>query len=455
MDARDEDVRASQDLALEVQETPNGLTTRPDPLRPGDPRLLGDYQILGRLGEGGMGTVFLGRGRDTGLVAVKVIRAEIARISRYRERFCREAAAARRMARSCTAQVFDVACDVAGALYLVTEFVDGPPLARAVAAQGPLGPADVERVAVRVATALRAMHGVGLVHRDLSPANVLLSPLGPTVIDLGLARVSDDAPRGPRGRLTGAPTYMSPEQASGHRVSGAADIFAWGGLVMFAATGAPPFGTGTTAQQLRRLQCAEPDFDRFDAALGDGVLTALVHAAMSRESATRPSADDLVRALIRPGDAPAAVSSCLDILPAPPPRAFPTVIPLTAAPVTATALPVVSTAPSSGRPAVAEVPVPADVSPDEGHGATGPDEPPPTSSAAGAGETSAVLTPVRDSPPAVGAPDLPGGPGGAAVSGEAAVPGVPVRAPGTGAVGAVGAVGGREGPDRRAGGPGA
>ncbi|MCK9923444.1 serine/threonine protein kinase [Frankia sp. AgPm24] len=307
MDARDEDVQASQDQALDVQGPPSGLTTRPAPLRPHDPRLLGEYRILGRLGEGGMGAVFLGRGRDTGLVAIKVIRTEITRIPRYRERFCREAAAASQVANRCTAAVLDVARDASGALYLVSEFVDGPTLAQAVAARGPLGAVEVERIAIGVAAALSAMHSAGLVHRDLSPANVLLSPLGPRVIDFGLARVSDDAPRGPRGRIAGTPAFMSPEQASGHRVRSATDIFAWGALVVFAATGEPPFGNGTAAQQMRRLQCDDPDFDRVDTALGAAALATIVRVAMRRESAARPSADDLLRHLVRSEDALAAV----------------------------------------------------------------------------------------------------------------------------------------------------
>ncbi|MCK9896386.1 serine/threonine-protein kinase, partial [Frankia sp. AgB32] len=287
------------------------MTTRPEPLRPGDPRELGEYRVLGRLGEGGMGTVYLGRGRDTGLVAVKVIRADIARLPRYRERFRREADAGRLVARFCTAEVLDVVDPVDGEPYLVTEFIDGPTLARAVAVHGPLGGADVERVAVSVAAALSAIHGAGLVHRDLSPSNVLLSTFGPRVIDFGLARVSDDAPSGPRGRVAGTLAYMAPEQARGHRVSGAADIFAWGGLVLFAATGRAPFGDGPTVDQLRRLLHSDPSFDCLDAPLRDAV-----RAAMRRESAGRPSAEELLRQLIQPGvAAETIITSRLDVVP--------------------------------------------------------------------------------------------------------------------------------------------
>ncbi|WP_423748176.1 serine/threonine-protein kinase, partial [Frankia canadensis] len=322
MDSRDNgDAAVAGDAIAATPAAPRqpagGLSTRPDPLRPGDPRDLGEYRLLGRLGEGGMGTVYLGRGRDTGLVAVKVIRADIARVRRYRERFRREAAAARRVARFCTAEVLDVV-DPAGddPPYLVTEFVDGPTLAHAVRAHGPLGSADVERVAVSVTAALSAIHGAGLVHRDLTPSNVLLSPLGPRVIDFGLARVPDDGPTGPSRRIAGTPAYMAPEQARGQHVTSAADIFAWGGLVLFAATGRRPFGDGSTAEQLRRLLHTEPTIEGLPAGLAG-----IVREAMRRDPARRPTAQELLRRLTHPGVAPETIVTCpLDVLPAEPPN---------------------------------------------------------------------------------------------------------------------------------------
>ncbi|WP_055749044.1 PASTA domain-containing protein [Frankia sp. AvcI1] len=335
------DARENVDEVTEPRETTTGLATRPDPLRPGDPRELGEYRILGRLGEGGMGTVFLGRGRDTGLVAVKVIRADVARIPRYRDRFRREAAVARRVARFCTAEVLDVVDPPDGQPYLVTEFVDGPTLARAVATHGPLGSADLERVAVSVAAALTAIHGAGLVHRDLTPTNVLLSPLGARVIDFGLARVSDEAPSGPSGRVAGTPAFMSPEQARGETVTSAADIFSWGGLVIFAGSGRKPFGDGPTSAQLRRVQHADPTLGDLDPALA-----AVVRAAMRREPAGRPTAEELLRRLVRPGDAAQTiVTSPLDILP---PRTGLSISPPTSPPASRT--PPAGPPPSGSRP---------------------------------------------------------------------------------------------------------
>nr|WP_232292100.1 PASTA domain-containing protein [Frankia sp. QA3] len=258
-----------------------------------------------------MGTVFLGRGRDTGLVAVKVIRADIARIPRYRDRFRREAAVARRVARFCTAEVLDVVDPPHGQPYLVTEFVDGPTLARAVAAHGPLGSADLERIAVSVAAALTAIHGAGLVHRDVTPTNVLLSPLGARVIDFGLAQVTDEAPSGPSGRVAGTPAFMAPEQARGETVTSAADIFSWGGLVIFAGSGRKPFGDGPTSAQLHRILHTDPALGELDPALA-----AVVRAAMRREPAGRPTAEELLRRLVRPGAAAETiVTSPLDIVP--------------------------------------------------------------------------------------------------------------------------------------------
>ena len=163
---------------------------RAAPLGPGDPEWVGPYQLLGRLGAGGMGTVFLGRGDDGEPVAVKVLRPELAGDPSFLRMFRHEVAAARRVVGFCTARVIDA--ELSGELpYLVTEYVDGVRLDRAIAASGRLAATDLAGLAVGMAAALTAIHGAGVVHRDLKPSNVLLSYFGPKVIDFGIARALD------------------------------------------------------------------------------------------------------------------------------------------------------------------------------------------------------------------------------------------------------------------------
>ncbi|CAO5147953.1 eukaryotic-like serine/threonine-protein kinase [Frankia sp. AiPs1] len=273
------------------------------PLEPADPTELDRVELLGRLGEGGMGTVFLGRGRAHvagyagRLVAVKVIRPDLARVPEFRARFRREADIARRVARFCTAEVLDVVDPPGGLPYLVTEYIDGFTLAQTVAAEGPLHSADLERLAVSVAAALTSIHGAGMVHRDLKPSNVLLSSLGPRVIDFGIARAMD-APTmlSQEIQRIGTPAFMAPEQANGEPVSAAADVFAWGGLITYAGTGSFPFGDGPTPVQLYRVVHREPLLDGLDPNLRP-----IVEEAMRKDPAARPTARDLFLRLVGMG----------------------------------------------------------------------------------------------------------------------------------------------------------
>ncbi|MCM3922168.1 PASTA domain-containing protein [Frankia sp. AiPs1] len=243
-----------------------------------------------------MGTVYLGRVQATGrLVAVKVVRSELADDPEYRARFRREAQVARRVARFCTAEVLAVADPPNAAPYLVTEFIAGRTLADAVAVHGPLESADVERVAVSVAAALTAIHGAGLVHRDLKPSNVLLSPLGPRVIDFGIAWAVDSSTI-TKGKVLGTPAFMAPEQARGAPVSTAADVFAWGGLTVFASTGRPPFGTGSMPALLYRIVTTDVVLDGLDPGLA-----AIVRDAMRRDPAQRPTAEEIFGRMTRLG----------------------------------------------------------------------------------------------------------------------------------------------------------
>ncbi|WP_235497475.1 protein kinase [Frankia sp. R43] len=270
----------------------SGNTARP--LRAEDPVRLGNYRVVGRLGQGGMGAVFLGQAPDGTAVAIKVIRPELASRPEFRARFAREAESARRVRRFTTAAVLDADPD-GPQPYLVTEFVEGPTLSRHVTARGPMRPADLEQLAVSVATALSAIHAAGIVHRDLTPANVLLSPVGPKVIDFGLAREYDtvsDLSRNVKQAI-GTPGYMSPEQILDQPITAAVDIFAWGSIIVFAATGQPPFGQGRVEAVLYRIVNEQPRLEGVTGELRD-----LVELAMRKDPGTRPSAEELRAALM-------------------------------------------------------------------------------------------------------------------------------------------------------------
>ncbi len=258
------------------------------PLDEHDPKELGPYVLLGRLGAGGMGTVYLARsGDEDPLVALKIIRGDLARLPEFRDRFLREARAAQRVPRFCTAEVLDV--EAAGPRpYLVTEFVDGPTLSAAVRAHGPLAGRDLERLAVAVATALTAIHGAGLVHRDLKPGNILLSSTGARVIDFGIARALDATTLLTHAAV-GTPAFMAPEQALGEQVTTSADVYAWGGVILYAATGRLPAGAGPTPTVLYRVVHDQPDLTGLDAGLHPQV-----ERAMGKDPALRPTAQELL-----------------------------------------------------------------------------------------------------------------------------------------------------------------
>ncbi len=247
----------------------------------GDPRVIGRYEVLGRLGAGGMGAVYLARAGDGRRVAVKVIRPDLAADAEFLTRFRREVEAARRVAAFCTARVLDADLD-GPTPHLVTEYINGPRLDRAITANGPLDASSLEGFAVGVAAALTAIHGAGLVHRDLKPGNVLLSPFGPRVIDFGIARALEEtAGLTETGLVLGTPGWMAPEQIAGEAVSAATDVYLWGCLVAYAGTGKPP-----------------PDLTGLDGRLRD-----LVEAALDPDPRRRPTAKSLLLRLLG-GDQP-------------------------------------------------------------------------------------------------------------------------------------------------------
>ncbi len=260
-----------------------------NPLRPSDPQRLGTYQIVGRLGRGGMGTVYLAESESGERAAVKVINPDLADDETFRERFRREVESARRVARFCTAPVLDAQLD-GEPLFIVTEFVDGANLDEFVTNSGPMRGSSLEHLAVGVATALTAIHGAGVIHRDLKPANVLLSSVGPRVIDFGIARALDTVSGATRtGQFIGTPAYMAPELISGGTASPASDVFAWACVVAFAGTGTAPFGGPTVPAVLYQISHGEPSLEGLDEGLRH-----LVGRALAKDPAQRPSAQEVL-----------------------------------------------------------------------------------------------------------------------------------------------------------------
>ncbi|MBO2454960.1 protein kinase [Actinomadura barringtoniae] len=256
------------------------------------PARIGPYQVMRRLGEGGMGTVYLGLGDDGRKVAIKVIRREYAADAQYRARFEAEVNAAQRVRPFCTAPVLD-ADPKADPPYLVTEFVSGASLDAAVRRDGRLSGADLEALAVGMASALTAIHDAGVVHRDLKPANVLLSPYGPRVIDFGIARHTDATRLTATGGIIGTPAFMSPEQLTGTPATAASDVFAWGATVAFAARGATCFTGDSIPAMIHQIMSAEPDLSGLD-----GVVLQVVREALSKDPKDRPTAQQVLERLV-------------------------------------------------------------------------------------------------------------------------------------------------------------
>ena len=210
-------------------------------LKPGDPSRVGNYRLIGRLGEGGMGQVFLGLSPGGRQVAVKVIHPGYASGKQFRERFAREIEAARRVGGFHTASVVD-ADPGADPPWMVTAFIQGPSLQQAVAEGGPFGLERVCRLGAGLAEGLAAIHACGLVHRDLKPSNVILADDGPRIIDFGISRAAEASPMTTAGMVVGTYSYMSPEQLRGELAGPASDVFALGCTLAFAATARITFG---------------------------------------------------------------------------------------------------------------------------------------------------------------------------------------------------------------------
>ncbi|MEV7629504.1 RICIN domain-containing protein [Actinoplanes sp. NPDC089786] len=279
------------------------VSAQHEPLQPDDPRHIGPYEVVGRLGAGGMGVVFLARTGSGLLVAVKLVHAELARDADFRSRFRGEVERARQVPPFCTAAVLD-ADPEAPLPYLVVEYVDGPSLTQEVQSKGPLTSANVHAVAIGVATALAAIHDAGVIHRDLKPSNVLLAPGSPKVIDFGIARAMEaSAVQLTRtGQIFGSVNYMAPERfgAPGVPLTSASDIFAWGCVIAFARTGRAPFEADSPMATMARILTQPPMLDGIE----DGPLRTLVEQALLTDPAQRPTARELLDRLLAGGSNP-------------------------------------------------------------------------------------------------------------------------------------------------------
>ncbi|MFE2408422.1 serine/threonine-protein kinase [Kitasatospora sp. NPDC059408] len=249
-----------------------------------DPRRVGEYRLLGRLGAGGMGRVYLGRSARGRTVAVKVVRPELAGDREFRARFRREVDAARRVGGEWTAPVLDA--DTEGDRpWVATGYVAGPSLSAAVRQFGPLPGASVRALGARLAEALAHVHALGLVHRDVKPSNVLLAPDGPRLIDFGITRALDANTSLTRpGYTVGSPGFMSPEQTRGSKVGPASDVFSLGAVLAYAATGVLPYGEGVAPAVLFRAVYEQPDLLLVEETLRRNLL-----GCLAKDPAARPS----------------------------------------------------------------------------------------------------------------------------------------------------------------------
>lgn len=269
-----------------------------DPLLPTDPRRAGRYELEGRLGAGGMGTVYLGRSPGGRLAAVKVLDPLLLTHPETLARFRREVEILRTVRSAYTAALIDAELDEAPH-WMATEFIPGPTLSDAVESEGPMATGECLRLMASLAEGLSEIHGHGICHRDLKPQNVILSTTGPQLIDFGLARNPTDTGLTQSGIIVGTPGYIAPELLTDDLLSPAADVFALGATVAHAATGRRPFGTGSAQAICLRLLREE-----IDLAGVDGRLAGLIRACVASDPARRPTPDEIVARCHnpRPGD---------------------------------------------------------------------------------------------------------------------------------------------------------
>ncbi|MBB5873928.1 hypothetical protein F4553_007362 [Allocatelliglobosispora scoriae] len=333
---------------------------RVTPLAAHEPRSAGRYRLLGRLGAGGQGIVYLGEDDAGHRVAVKMINMELTGTPQSKRRFAKEIAAAQQVAPFCTAQVLFADLD-AEQPYVVSEFIEGHTLYRQVKEHGPLAANSLYRLAVGTATAIAAIHQAGVVHCDFKPDNVILGADGPRVIDFGIARAfgSDSM----NTNVMGTVPYMAPERFRNVDVGPQCDVFAWAATMAFAAAAKPPFGNDGLANVMRRVMDDEPDLSGLTGPLRD-----LAAECLAKDQHRRPSAQQvLLRLLGHGGGLPATLpletmlqegtDAATSILPTLPVQAPPVAAPVPSAPPPVVAGPVVA-GPVVGSAAVAPVGVP-------------------------------------------------------------------------------------------------
>ncbi|MCG5220686.1 serine/threonine-protein kinase [Streptosporangium sp. KLBMP 9127] len=261
------------------------------PLRATDPGRLGPYRLVGQLGRGGQGVVYLGVAPDGMKVAVKVLHDWFSGDPVAKSRFVREVDAARKVAPFSTARVLDVRMDDDSA-YIVSEYVEGRSLERLVQEEGPRAADGLTRLALATAGALAAIHRAGIVHRDFKPANVLIGPDGPRVIDFGIARALDQN-SATSGKIVGTPSYMSPEQFAGGDVSPQSDVFSWAATMIFAASGRPAFGDDSMPAIVNRVLNHHPDL-----ACLPPPIRPLIASCLDKRPHRRPDASDIMLGIV-------------------------------------------------------------------------------------------------------------------------------------------------------------
>ncbi|RVU24483.1 serine/threonine-protein kinase [Streptomyces antnestii] len=267
------------------------------PLGTGDPVRLGPYRLLGVLGEGGMGKVYVGQDDAGTLAAVKVLRPELAHDTHLAQRFIREAQAAQAVRSPGIAAVLGAQTE-GGRPWIATEFLAGPTLDQAVDAHGPLGEAAVRALAASLARTLADIHAAGFIHRDLKPPNIVLTSSGPRIIDFGIARPEHGLTLTITGQVPVTPGYGAPEQVLGQRVSPPADVFSLGAVLVYAAGGRPAYSGGHVAAVQYEVVHGDPQLDGISPQL-----RTLIAPCLAKDSAARPTPGQITAAFEEPGSA--------------------------------------------------------------------------------------------------------------------------------------------------------